>query len=429
MSIFDQIRKVDYFSYEEIEPIFGESIIYRIHIDGVIFEIFASLKLNSPYLDVYGQSAFDITKFQLPVFHRWSWAVKSPFSVIVLNDPTLYLIKDRQESYCAGWFQGTAENYYLPIACEIVSTFAKKLQIDSTSVLFVGSSAGGFTSLMMAAYIQGSSAFVVNPQTNLTCYPPFSKQILKNNFSQFSIEEAKDKFITRFSIVAYCRDIKYIPNFYYIQNLNDHHFRSHLIPFCGEINQLIQENKKLQPRIHYEIYPDQVGHVILDSDIEIHRIDLARQILLPKASKSISLSYSIDKTLIYKDSTNLFEYKKYEELTNEAKWVIFPIEANKKYAIRGQIASKHYPSYNNALVQFKFLDKNRNVLKPPYKGIFQSTAIGPYQYIAINSEKLSTFITNFSSFKFASYVELGFRSWYNLEPIIIASTIELYSLE
>ncbi|MCF3600439.1 DUF6270 domain-containing protein [Planktothrix agardhii 1032] len=133
--------------------------------------------------------------------------------------------------------------------------------------------------------------------------------------------------------------------------------------------------------------------------------------------------------LTYKKSFNLFSETNDGELTDVPKWAVFLLDKHKKYAIRGQIASNYYPIHNQALVQFKFLDKNHNYLKPPYEGILESQLIGPYKYIPINDKSLSSYVIKFIVPNLASYVELGFRSWYNSKPIIMASTVKLYSIE
>lgn len=164
-------------------------------------------------------------------------------------------------------------DYYFPTICSIISCFLQSLKISSDRLIFLGSSAGGFTSLMMAATFPGSFAFVLNPQTNLLNYRPFYRQVLSQNFSGITIEEAQKKLLTRFSVSAYCKSINYIPNFYYIQNINDRsHYARHFLPFFREIYEILQKHPEFQPRIHNELYVGKPGHTVIPKQYELERI-------------------------------------------------------------------------------------------------------------------------------------------------------------
>jgi hypothetical protein len=144
----DAVERRSYAGIDQVEPLFGQSQILRIELDGVNFELFTSLKRDSDQMLVFGQGAIDRTKHELPVFQRWSWAERHPCSVIVLNDPTLYL-----GEIPLGWFQGTAERHYLPQCVAIVRHLVERMDLRPTDVLFYGTSGGGFTSLMMTAML------------------------------------------------------------------------------------------------------------------------------------------------------------------------------------------------------------------------------------------------------------------------------------
>ncbi|MFM6207112.1 DUF6270 domain-containing protein [Planktothrix sp.] len=148
--------------------------------------------------------------------------------------------------------------------------------------------------------------------------------------------------------------------------------------------------------------------------------------LISKINYTGTETLDLDLNLTYTKSYDLFFGKNHGELTDSPRWAIFPVENYHKYAIRGQIASNQYPIHNRALVQFKFLDKNKHDLKAPYQGISESATVGPYQYISINSNCFSTYVINFIVPPKASYVELGFRTWYASEPINILSKVVLY---
>ena len=213
----NEVQRLSYDSLDNIEILFGQPVIYEFYIEGILFEVFAHFEQNSPYFIVFNPARVNRKKHKLPFFHRWSWAIKSGYSSIVMNDPTLYL-NDLE----IGWFQGTDKKHYLPLACKIITLLSKQLCISPERILLCGSSAGGFSSLMMAGYIRQSSAFVINPQTNAF---NFSKlridKLLEASFSGISRKEAREKYATRFSVAEYYRSIKYIPKIFYMQNTSD----------------------------------------------------------------------------------------------------------------------------------------------------------------------------------------------------------------
>jgi hypothetical protein len=256
---FSSIKKLSCSSPEEIEPIFGEPVIYEINIDGVLFEMFAHLKQNSPLLYVFGPAAVDRDKNHLPYFPRWSWAINCPYSALSLNDPTLYL-----GDLKVGWFQGTEKQYYLPLSCNLVTHLANLINLKPEDILFCGSSAGGFSSLMMAAFVREASAFVVNPQTDIT--RDIKKRVnplLKTCFSGMTRQEARKKFISRLSVLEYCHSIGNLPRIFYLQNINDHsHWKNHYLPFIQGIGNLIlQSNQGVNlVNFHSELYSYSGSH-------------------------------------------------------------------------------------------------------------------------------------------------------------------------
>ena len=239
------LKRVSCSLEKPIDIVFEEPIIYEFNIDGVLFEIFAHLKYESPYLYVFSPTEVDANKYSLPCFIRWSWAIKCPYSAISLNDPTLYLGDVK-----VGWFQGTEDNYYLPKICDIVRILATHINMSTQSILFCGSSAGGFTSLMMAAYFR-SAAFVVNPQTDLARDGKYRLDpLLRRCFSGISREEARNKFLHRLSVPAYYRLANYIPKIYYLQNTTDKfHWKNHYLPFIQSIGEMNAERDDWLDRV------------------------------------------------------------------------------------------------------------------------------------------------------------------------------------
>jgi hypothetical protein len=277
LSIFDIAKRIDCSSIEDLEPVYGEYAIYKINHHGVLFELLTHFRENSPLLYILGQGSINDEKrkkYGLPLFQRWSWTTDLPCSVIILNDPTIYM-----GNLEVGWFQGTKDNYYLPIACELIQVFLNKINLNSKDVIFSGSSAGGFTSLMMAGSFPDSAVFVNNPQTDIRKYRKNSiEKLLNASFSGMSIEDAQDRqFDYRFSVIEYYRSISKIPNIYYVQNVKDtFHMNNHYMPFINEINKLIAEKhgKFKTSRFYTELYFDrETGHDPLPKKEFIRRLN------------------------------------------------------------------------------------------------------------------------------------------------------------
>jgi hypothetical protein len=255
----DFAKKVYYSQLKNIELFFDEDTLYKINHSGITFDLFCNLKKESSILYVLGQGAIDEQKrhkYGLPLFQRWSWFEDFPYSVMIFSDPTLYI-----GNLEIGWFQGTKETYYLPLTCEIIQHFINRLGLTTKNIIFSGSSAGGFTSLMMAGYFPNSSVFVNNPQTDIRKYhQSLFEKLISICFSGISLEEALDiKFESRFSVVKHYHDTKNIPNIYYAQNINDKfHMQNHFMPFANEIAKMAAENRSFGD-IHFftELYCDE----------------------------------------------------------------------------------------------------------------------------------------------------------------------------
>jgi hypothetical protein len=253
----EEVKRLSFDSLNNIKLVFGEPVIYEFNIEGILFEIFAHFEENSPYLIVFNPARVNRKKHQLPFFHRWSWGIKSGYSSIVMNDPTLYL--DNLE---IGWFQGLEEKYYLPLACEIVMSLAKQLNLFAKDILFCGSSAGGFSSLMMAGFVRQSSAFVINPQTNAFNFSKLRvEELLKSSFSGINREEAKKRYAIRFSVPDYYRSQKYVPRIFYMQNASDvNHWKNHYLPLIETVGEMIANDE----------LPNWLDKLLIQSEIYCH---------------------------------------------------------------------------------------------------------------------------------------------------------------
>src|SRR5699024_8347947 len=117
----------------------------------VNYEFLMFLRSNSNKLIVMGSGAFNREKIRPPIFNRHKWIDDIEESTILYNDPTLYL----DDKINIGWAYGSKGSHYIKEIGDILKVIYKKAEINPNRVLYFGSSAGGFTSLMLASYMKG----------------------------------------------------------------------------------------------------------------------------------------------------------------------------------------------------------------------------------------------------------------------------------
>jgi hypothetical protein len=175
----------------------------------------------------------------MPLFHRSSWFADFPdANCIALNDPSLYL----NDQLLCGWFQGTSSYFYLEYCVEILKKIAYILNVNPENIYFYGSSAGGFSSLMMASHFHNSTAIAEIAQTDLRNYNIKSaiNNLLTHCYGGKSFEEVVDLYSYRLSVLEYYKKIQNIPNILCIQNCADsHHLQQHFLPFAEGMEVLL----------------------------------------------------------------------------------------------------------------------------------------------------------------------------------------------
>ena len=241
-------RQVDIEEGGELPVYLDEEIAYRVVRKGVKFEFFSSLKSTSNKLIVFGQSAVNQDLVSLPAFRRWSWTRSMSYSAIVLNDPTLYLDK----KLGGGWFLGEKGHYYTETIVGIIKEIASQANIDSKDIVFLGASAGGFTSITMAAHLEGASCVVDVAQTNLISYmhqgaiePLIKAGFGVDDYKKNLVESEKWKLVASDVI----RKTGYLPNLYFLQNTEDWtagHVQTQFAEFMMDIAKLMCDNPEMR---------------------------------------------------------------------------------------------------------------------------------------------------------------------------------------
>jgi pimeloyl-ACP methyl ester carboxylesterase len=248
----DEVPIIELASWDDLEPVYGESRRYEIVRDGVKFEFFTHLKKDSPYLYAWSQGAVDRSRLDPPIFQRWSWAHECPHSVVICSDSTLYLAKIN-----LGWCLGTAEHYYLPYYVEALHAFLGILGLSPDRLMLYGSSAGGFIALMLGGHIPEATIVVNNPQTDLAHYKEYHiAPLLEYCFGGIELTEARASYPTRLCAWELYREKRIVPNVYYLQNILDYyHYENHFKPFFRELPNIpVPESVPFTRRVRVDLY-------------------------------------------------------------------------------------------------------------------------------------------------------------------------------
>ena len=213
---------------ENFSIIKDDPFILKINWENVVFEFLIRIKNESDKLVIMGSGAYDSNKYKPPVFQRHAWLEDITQSVIYYNDPTLYLGEIN-----LGWSYGEKDRHYAKDIAEILNKIIRKLELDCKNVLFYGSSAGGFMSMLIASYFDGAKALVNNPQTIVTNY--YKQHVDKLHRATHA---AGEQFInSRLNLIEHFKGIGRVPKITYLQNLAcAHDMKKHVVPFLNGLS-------------------------------------------------------------------------------------------------------------------------------------------------------------------------------------------------
>lgn len=173
-----------------------------------------NLKPDNDKLVIFSNGAVDPSKSKPPVFMRSKWHEDFDANCLYIDDRTIHHKKLR-----IGWGVGTKERHFLIDYSEIAQSISKYLNIDTSNIVYLGSSAGGFMSMYLATLHKGTTAVVNNPQCYVDRYDTVNVEKLYSKiFPDYQREEIKRKFAARISITSLFRKQQYVPKIYYIQN-------------------------------------------------------------------------------------------------------------------------------------------------------------------------------------------------------------------
>lgn len=253
---------------------FDKKIGLIVHKDDVKYEFVLNLKGSNDDLLILGSGAlgfriFDRTR---PYIDRNSWHFKQ--STIHYHDPTYYV----DDSITAGWCIGTEEDYYLENIAKILQIIIDKLGIPNSNVLFYGSSAGGFTSLMLSVLIKDSISLADVPQLYIYNFKSREKlldtwlDVKKQCFSEMSNVEFINAYKYRLSFIEMVKREQYVPNAYLVLDCSVNlDFYTQYTPFFMDLFQdsWVNESNKFKLIINWK----NKGHAPVSKEETINLIN------------------------------------------------------------------------------------------------------------------------------------------------------------
>lgn len=233
------------------------SYIYHIKGERLPIYLFGKFRRTGVPLIVFGQGMIDRTQIQLPRFQRLDWAEAFPENILIISDPTLFLADDMT----LGWLLGTHDNYMMPRIAELVMRARDQLRIQDGNILFYGTSAGGFSSMMLSTQFDDPAVFVNNPQTDVLKFNRGGvARLLQLAFRGLSRDQAEQQFGNRLSFVQALKEGARLPRLYYLQNLLDEdHYKDQLLPLMHVATEPAKAKggTHLERRFIVDLYIDQ----------------------------------------------------------------------------------------------------------------------------------------------------------------------------
>ena len=173
---------------------------------------------------------------------------------------------------------GTEDNYYLEKISVILKLLIDKFKFKRQNVLFYGSSAGGFTSLILATLVKGTMALADIPQLYVHKYKTLKRQtggwqtIRKIAFPDITDEQFIELFSPRLDFVEMTKRENYIPNAYLVLDCSaELDFDHQYVPFFESLNEL--PFNEFSNRLKLIISGRNMGHVALPKYDTMNLID------------------------------------------------------------------------------------------------------------------------------------------------------------
>ncbi len=253
--------KIKYEDLDKLEYPKNELIYLIVEYEGFDYEFLFKDLGDSDKLTVLGSGAFNKEKGydrKGPWFNRWSWTFDD--STLYYHDPTLYLADD----IFGPWGLGTPETWYLEKIGIIISRLVEVINVRNDDILFYGSSAGGFTSLMLSIMVKDSVCLAEVPQFDITSWGSFWRP-LKNASFDMDDKEFIEKYGNRVSVMKLIQEKNYIPNAYILMDCSaEYDFTRQYLPFFKRLNNFKYDIKGNSMKLI--IFGKNTGHSALPKD-------------------------------------------------------------------------------------------------------------------------------------------------------------------
>jgi len=299
--LVDEVFEVPFDEIKNFNFLIGVPFGLITYINNVKYEFLVHLKKDSERLIFCGSGALNANRTYdrtRPHFNRWSWSSRFSESIIYYNDPTLYIHDDIQ----GGYGVGTKEDYYLEKIAKIAEIIAKTLNFENKDLLFYGSSAGGFTSLMLSILVKNSFSICDIPQFYINelwsmYWPKFKEHIFKD----MSEIEILENYGYRLNVIEMMKKEKYVPNAIILLDCTvERDFDKQYLHFFNDLNKL-----------PYKSHENNIK-LIINGKYEGHApINMYETLELVKVSKYLNNSLNY-KTLTNKEYMEYIELKKFK---------------------------------------------------------------------------------------------------------------------
>lgn len=254
--------KIRYEDLDKLEYPKDELVYLIVEYENFDYEFLLKDLEQSDKLTVLGSGAFNKEKGYDrtgPWFNRWSWTFDD--SALYYHDPTLYLADD----IYGPWGLGTPETWYLEKIGIIISRLVEVMGIKNEDILLYGSSAGGFTSLMLSIMIKGSVCLAEVPQFDITTWGSFWRP-LKNASFDMDDKEFIEKYGNRVSVMKLIQQENYVPNAYILMDCSaEYDFTRQYLPFFKRLNNFTYDIKGNSMKLI--IFGKNTGHSALPKDV------------------------------------------------------------------------------------------------------------------------------------------------------------------
>jgi hypothetical protein len=260
--------EIDSASLPTLKLPFNRQVQLNIRHGGRKYHLLLYLRKKTDQLLVISNGAIDPRKKKPPVFMRSSWIQDFPGSLIFIDDPTLH-----DTDLTLGWGQGTVEAFALEEIASFIGTLADRFKYKRDNIHFYGSSAGGFMSMMYAVMLEGTSAVVNNPQTNvLNYYPSAVEPLMEHVYRTSDREELLEKYGHRLSILKAFNHYGHVPVIHYFQNrLCEKDLNQHLNPL---IKGMQEAGMKMNHLYVNQYFDNEAGHSPLSKEGTIRLLNL-----------------------------------------------------------------------------------------------------------------------------------------------------------